>query len=90
MSGLEIIFGIALPLSMIYALNRERKRRREIIRMEKILDNNGIHYQPSTMYRAKKGWKNMFKFGKKRNHCKVDEVQIVGEENIVNWEEYNR
>ena len=84
MSGLEIILPIVFPVCAIITAFRLRKRRREIKRLEHILDENSIVYEPSNMRRRKK-W---FTFGKCRRYCKVEETTLLGQ-NVENWEEYH-
>ena len=85
---LPIFFGLSTFMVLIRKHKNKKKRTEEITRLEKILDDNGIHYEPSSMYRCRNGWKNYFKW-KKRKYCKTEEIRILGEENIVNWEEFN-
>ena len=55
---------ISLVLAIVFVIlsSRLNKRRKEICDFERILDNNGIDFQPSSMYRSHKGWKNKLKY----------------------------
>ena len=87
----EIITTISTLIvcaTLFKTIKRLRNRRKEIKRYERMLDDNGIHYIPSTMWRRKKGWRNIFKKLKRKN-CKIDEVSILQEDEITNWEIYD-
>lgn len=79
MSGLEIVIPVVLPICLFIVTRILYERRKEICRFEKLLDENEIHYKPSTMYRAPKDWKKKLKQMSKckRTKCKVDELSMV-------------
>ena len=77
MSGLEIVSPIILAVAIIMTARRLRKRRKEIKRMEQMLDQQGIAYQPSSMYRRK----HWYSRGKVRRYSGLEEGK--------DWNEYN-
>jgi len=88
--SLFLIFSpILIIVSHIISHRRMMRRRAEINRLEKLLDDNGIHFEPSTMYRRKKGWRNIFKI-RMRKKCKIDEISLLENEGseVEDWGEF--